>query len=190
MPKFKSKQPASFFLLGIRTPPTGETWPIGYFALSSQISTLFSWDKRCKRWREASISPNPFQHLMQNAPEILFHKHTQSRGAKFLPLCLSSVYTFVVIKSDSVSDYITYKAMLKRPKTVEITLQRSILQRSVPWLRIMRICSQQNNICSLKSLTPNQILQKKTHSSDPLTLTCLSKLRNRNYFYFISSHSP
>lgn len=75
---------------------------------------------------ERGILPSPLLHLVQEAVEVLFHRHTQRRGAELLPLCFRNViYRFVVAtKSDSVADCIIHVAMLKRPKTFEVTLQR------------------------------------------------------------------
>lgn len=123
-PGVKSKQSACFFLLVLIILSSVHHGPLNVLLYSVRLATLLSWDKMCKGIEKDRHSSSLFHHLVQEATEVLFHKHTWRRGTEFLPLCFFPQCHLQATQSDHVADYIIYEAMLKRSKTFEVTLQR------------------------------------------------------------------
>lgn len=164
MPKFKSKQPAWFFLLGITTHLVVKHGPLNILLCPALCSLGIKGVRDGER--QVFIPTHPLPRA-ERTGSPLAQAHIDQRSHVSTALFLWCWH--IVIKSDSVSDYFTYEAMLKDLKQLKLLFKDQFYKDLCHGTELWESAAKQSNICSLKSLPPNQTWPKK-HFPDPLTL--------------------
>lgn len=186
MPKLKSKQPAWFFLLGITTHLVVKHGPLNILLCSALCSLGIKGVRDGERQVFLPTHSTTSCRTHRKSSSTSTHRPEEPSFHRFVSLVLTHLLLLNLIVFLTV---LPMKPCWKDLNQLRLLFKGQFYKYLYHGSELWESAAKQSNICSLKSLAPNQTLPKK-HSPDPLTLTCLSKLRNRNYFHFIFSHSP